>query len=174
MPERFASLFRRQLEALTRAWAEAVYADRRTDLPHLLSFRELIEPLPEILDELAVLLDGRADGVEVEEAARRLRRFAQTRFQQGVLIDEVARELMHLRDALNEWLWGEAAGVVGGDIGGLRDALRITNCFFDELLAQAILVYAVSLRPVVRTRASVWPPPRRSLSRRSAERDEEG
>jgi hypothetical protein len=28
-------------------------------------------------------------------------------------------------------------------------------------LAEAILVYASSLRPVVPTRGSVWPPPRR-------------
>ncbi len=44
----------------------------------------------------------------------------------------------------------------------MRDALRaLTANFFDELIAQAILVYAASLRPVVPTRASVWPPPRR-------------
>jgi hypothetical protein len=43
----------------------------------------------------------------------------------------------------------------------MRDALRLTTEFFDELIAQAILVYAASLRPIVPTRTSVWPPPPR-------------
>ncbi len=68
---------------------------------------------------------------------------------------------MLLRDTLNEFLWQEAAGVFDGDAWRLRETLRRVNVFFDELVAEAILVYAVSLRPVVNTRGSVWPPPRR-------------
>ena len=80
MPRRFSSLFRQHLDPFTRAWADLVYDDRRTDLATLLTFRELVEHVPDLLD---------------------------------------------------------------------------------ELLAEAILVYASSLRPVVPTRGSVWPPPRR-------------
>jgi hypothetical protein len=97
---------------------------------------------------------------EICEGARRLRGHAQTRFQQGVLVDEVARELMLLRDTLCEFLWQEVAGGAGADAGLLHDALRRSCLFFDELIAQAVLVYAVSLRPVIPTRGSVWPPPR--------------
>ena len=43
----------------------------------------------------------------------------------------------------------------------LRDALRSAELFFDELVTEAILVYTSSLRPVVPTRGSVWPPPHR-------------
>ncbi|HST53533.1 MAG TPA: RsbRD N-terminal domain-containing protein [Pyrinomonadaceae bacterium] len=161
MPRRFSTLFRQNLDPFTHAWVDEVYADRRTDLSTLLSFRELIEHVPECLDELAFLLDERADEREVLEAARCLRTYAQSRFQRGVLIDEVARELMLLHDALSEFLWQEAPGVVGGDTRELHDALRRTRLFFDEMIAQAILVYAASLRPVVPTRGSVWPPGRR-------------
>jgi len=161
MPRRFSTLFRQHLDPFTRVWVDEVYADRRTDLATLLSFRELVEHVPDILDELAHLLDERASVEEIAEAARRLRVFAQTRFQQRVLIDEVARELMLLHDALSEFLWQEASSVVDGSTPELHDALRRTQLFFDELIAQAILVYAASLRPVVPTRASVWPPPRR-------------
>jgi hypothetical protein len=161
MPRRFSSLFRQSLDRLTRAWVDEVYADRRTDLATLLTFRELVEHVPELFDELAYLLDERADEDEICEGAQRLRGYAQTRFQQGALIDEVARELMLLRDTSCEFLWREVP--VGTDEGasGLHDALRRAWLFFDELIAQAILVYAVSLRPVVPTRGSVWPPPRR-------------
>jgi hypothetical protein len=104
MPLRFSTLFRQHLDPFTRAWVDEVYADRRTDLATLLTFRELIEHVPEILEELARLLDKRASDEEVGDAARRLRGVAQARFQQGVLVDEVARELMLLRDALCEFL----------------------------------------------------------------------
>lgn len=160
MPRRFLPLVRSHLEQLTRVWADAVYADRRTDLASILSFRELVEHVPEITEELAGLLDSGAGGREVEEGARRCRGLAQTRFQQGVLIDEVARELMLLRNTLSEFLWQQAPGLALTEPREMRDAQRLTADFFDELIAQAILVYAASLRPVVPTRGSVWPPRR--------------
>ena len=161
MPRRFSSLFRQRLDGLTRAWVDDVYADRRTDLATLLTFRELVTHVPDLLEELAYLLDERADEEEICEGARRLRGYAQTRYQQGVLIDEVARELMLLRDTLCEFLWQQASVGAEPDGAGLHDALRRSWLFFDELIAQAILVYAASLRPVIPTRGSVWPPPRR-------------
>lgn len=161
MPRRFSSLFRQHLDPFTRAWADLVYDERRTDLATLLTFRELVEHVPEVLDELGRLLDDRATPEEVCEGARSLRGYARVRFQQGVLIDEVARELMLLRSTLNEFLWQEVRGFDDVDSRVLRDALRRAELFFDELVAEAILVYASSLRPVVPTRGSVWPPPRR-------------
>ena len=161
MPRRFTSLFRHHLDHFTRAWADRVYDERRTDLPTLLTFRELVEHVPELLEELGRLLDDLAEPEEICEGARSLRGHARVRFQQGVLIDEVARELMLLRGTLNEFLWREARGFAEGDARVLRDALRRAELFFDELVAEAILVYASSLRPVVPTRGSVWPPPRR-------------
>jgi hypothetical protein len=158
---RFSSLFRQHLDQFARAWVDDIYAERRTDLATILSAREMVEHLPELFDELGYLLDERAGADEIAQAAPRLRGLAQTRFQQGVLIDEVARELMLLRNALCEFLWEEGPFVVEGDVRELRAALRRTRLFCDELIAQAILIYAASLRPVVPTRGSVWPPPRR-------------
>jgi hypothetical protein len=161
MPRRFLPIFRKHLDPLTRVWVDAVYAERRTDLASILSFRELVEHIPDITEELARLLDAGASDSEVEEGACRLRVLAQARFQQGVLIDEVARELMLLRKTLSEFLWQQAPELALTEPRDMRDALRLTAEFFDEMIAQAILVYAASLRPVVPTRTSVWPPPRR-------------
>ena len=161
MPGRFSPLFREHTDAVTRAWADAVYADRRTDLPVLLSYRELVEHLPDLLTELARVLDEDATYDEILEATRGLRFHAQVRFQQGCLVDEVARELFLLRDALNDFLWREGFEAAGSDVRQLREALRRTNVFVDELLSQAVLIYAASLRPNVPTRTSTWPPPRR-------------
>lgn len=161
MPERFTILFREHLDDMTRAWVDEIYIDRRTHLPLILSYRELIEFLPEFFDELAPLLDADAAYAEISEAASRLRIHAQVRFQQRCLIDEVARELMILRKVLIDFLWREGSGATDGNIWELREALRRANIFIDELINQAILIYSASLRPNVPTRTSTWPPPRR-------------
>jgi hypothetical protein len=160
MPRRFSSLFRQHLDPFTREWADRIYDDRRTDLATLLTFRELVGHVPEVLEELGRLLDEHADPSELCEGARRLRGYPRVRFHQGALIDEVARELMLLRSTLWEFLRQEARGAADEDARVLSDALRRVEIFFDELVTEAILVYASSLRPVVPTRGSVWPPPR--------------
>lgn len=161
MPRRFTPLFRDNEDALVREWADAVYEERRTDLPSLLSYRQLVDSLPEALEELARVLDDGADGREIEVAVRSLRVHAQVRFQQGCLVDEVARELMILRGVITDFLWREGVSATEGEIRELRDALRRADLFIDELIAQAIIIYAASLRPPVRTRTPQWPPPRR-------------
>jgi len=161
MPSVYGPLFRQRLDSITRAWVDEIYAERRADLPNLLSFRELVAFVPEICDELARLLDTEAAEGEIVAAARAARAHAQTRFQQGVLIDEVARELTLLREVLNEFLWQQGPAEAEVGLRELSAALRRTNRFLDELITQAVLIYAASLRPCVPTRDAVWPPPRR-------------
>jgi hypothetical protein len=78
-----------------------------------------------------------------------------------VLLDEVARELTLLREVINEFLWQEGPAEAVGGLRELAAALRCANRFLDELISQAVLIYAASLRPRVPTRDAVWPPPRR-------------
>ena len=161
MPEYFTKLIRQYEEAIIRAWVEEMYADRRTQLPNLLSYGQLIDHFPELLEELARILDAGAGDAEIIETTRRLRSHAQVRFHQGGLIDEVARELMIFRRVFNDFLWRDGFGATEGELWELRDALRRSDRLIDELLAQTVVIYAVSLRPPVETRTSVWPPPRR-------------
>jgi hypothetical protein len=161
MPFLYGPLFRQRLDSITRAWVDEVYAERRTDLANLLSFRELVAFVPEVCDELARLLDAEASEGEIVAAARAARAHAQTRFHQGVLLDEVARELFLLREVLNEFLWQEGTAAAEGGLRELPAALRRANRFLDELVTQAVLVYAASLRPRVPMRDAVWPPPPR-------------
>ena len=161
MPEQFVTLIRQYEEAITRALVDELYRDRRTELPARLSYAQLVNHLPELLEELGHMLDASASDVETAEATRHLRVHAQVRFHQGVLIDEMARELMILRRVLEDFLWREGTSAVAGNLRVLRDALRRANRFMDEMLTQSLVIYAASLRPPVETRASVWPPPRR-------------
>jgi hypothetical protein len=161
MLQKFISLIRRNEDSVIRAWVDEMYAERRTELSALLSYGQLVDHLPDALEELAIILDRAATDIEIVEAARRLRSHPQVRFHQGALIDEVARELMLFRKVVNELLWRECVCATQGDLWELRDALGRADRFVDELIAQVVVVYAASLRPSVETRASVWPPPRR-------------
>ena len=161
MPERFETLIAEHEDSITRAWADRIYADPRTGLSTVLSYEQLVDPLPDLLTEMARALDLVASEQELAEMARRLRAYAQVRFYQGVLIDEVARELMIFRQVFEDFLWREARPATSEDLRRLRSALRRANGFVDEMLVQAVLIYAVSLRPPVETRGSVWPPPLR-------------
>ncbi|MBV9959819.1 MAG: RsbRD N-terminal domain-containing protein [Acidobacteria bacterium] len=161
MPDTYISLFREHQETIIRRWIDEVYRERRTELPETLSFGQLVDHYPEMLDELARLLDERASRSEIIETARRRREHAHVRFQRGVLIDEVARELMLFRRTINDFLWREGLSAALGDLRELRDALQRADQFVDEMITQAVVVYAASWRPPVETRTSVWPPPRR-------------
>lgn len=161
MPERFATLLRECEGVIIRAWVEELYAERRTELPVRLAYGQLVGHFPELLEELARLLESAATDAETIEATRRLRAYPQVRFYQGLLLDEVARELMLFRHVINDFLWREGLSVRQGSLSELGDALRRANLFADEMIAQAIVIYAASLRPPVETRTSVWPPPRR-------------
>lgn len=161
MSENFSALIRQFEDAIILAWVEELYADRRTELPALLSYGQLVNHMPDLLEELAHVLDTLAGNGEITEAAKRLRTHAQVRFQQGALIDEVARELMLFRKVFDDFLWREGMGATGRDLWRLRVALRLAGRFVDEVIVQSLVVYATSLRPPVETRTSIWPPQRR-------------
>ncbi|HEY0003312.1 MAG TPA: RsbRD N-terminal domain-containing protein, partial [Pyrinomonadaceae bacterium] len=77
MPEHFSTLIRQFEDAIILAWVEELYADRRTELPKLLSYGQLVNHMPDLLAELAHVLDGLASDEEIMEAAKRLRSHAQ-------------------------------------------------------------------------------------------------
>ena len=156
----FSLLIRGHEDEIIHEWVDELYRERRVDLPSLLSYSQLVEYIPEVLTETGRLLDEMATEREIIETARRLRAYAQVRFQQRALIDEVARELTILRRILNDFFWREQFKGMEGDLRELREAQQRTGHLMDEMVIQAILVFAASWRPPALTRESVWPPPR--------------
>lgn len=161
MPADFANLFHSHQDAIIRRMVDEIYRDRRTELPERLPVGQLVEHYPDMLDELGLLLDARASDAEIADSVRDRRIFAQTRFHAGILIDEVARELMLIRKTLNEFLWRDEVFVAQESGWELREALERVNRFVDEMVVETVIVYAASWRPPVETRTSIWPPPRR-------------
>lgn len=158
MTQKLFYLLSRYADEIIQAWVEEVYADRRMELARRLTFEQLVDHLPDTLDEIAFIADTAASEDEIAEAARRLRHHPQVRFQQNCLIDEVARELTILRRIINEILWRESFET--SDERDFNGAMRRANTLIDELILQVIVVYAANFRPPVTTRSSVWPPPR--------------
>ena len=161
MPENYAKLIRANQIAIVRAWVDEMYSERRTELTDRLSYEQLVDHLPDVLEEIIYVLEASATDDEIIEASRRLRSHAHVRFRQGILLDEMARELMIFRKVFEDFLWREAFIFTEESLWELRGTLRRTGRFMDELLVQALVIYATSMRPPVETRASVWPPPRR-------------
>jgi hypothetical protein len=164
MVKRFAILIERHQDEIVRALVERIYSDKRTHLAENLSFEQLVDPIPELLDEIARVLDGAGSDEEIFEAARQLRSLPQIRFRQGVLIDEVAWELIGFRKEFNGFLVRESRNASDGCAWDLLEALWRSDAFIDEMLCQAVVVHASSLRPPVETRTLIWPPPRRRRS----------
>ncbi|HKC65762.1 MAG TPA: RsbRD N-terminal domain-containing protein, partial [Pyrinomonadaceae bacterium] len=116
MPQKFTTLIRQNEDSIIRAWVDEMYAERRTELTSLLSYEQLVDHLPDTLEELSRLLDCGASDSEIQEAIRRLRSHPQVRFHQGALMDEVARELMVFRKVFNDFLWREGRNATEGDL----------------------------------------------------------
>jgi hypothetical protein len=70
MAERFETLIRKHEDAIVRAWADRIYADPRIGLATLLSYEQLVDHLPDMLTELASLIDHAADEREILETVR--------------------------------------------------------------------------------------------------------
>jgi hypothetical protein len=158
-----AAVIRRREDLIVRRWVDAIYSDARTELPGVLSFEQLVGPVQEMLDFLFRQFEGLLDEENIADDVRQLRAYAQVRFYQGVLIDEVARELMIFRRILSEVLWKEAAINTPEGYRVLKWALGQLNTFTDEMVIQTLVIYAANLRPPVETRTAIWPPPRRRI-----------
>lgn len=163
MIRQLAAVIRRREDLIVRRWVDAIYSDARTELPGVLSFEQLVGPVQEMLDFLCRQFKGLLDEENIADDVRQLRAYAQVRFYQGVLIDEVARELMIFRKILNEVLWKEAAINTPEGLRTLKWTLGQLNTFIDEMVIQTLVIYAANLRPPVETRTSVWPTPRRRV-----------
>jgi PAS domain S-box-containing protein len=82
-------------ETIVAMWRETILRDEDVPGADDLSYHELRDHIPEILDRLTERLRGRPEEAEAEG-----RTHGQLRFRQGYDIAEVVRELGHLRRAL--------------------------------------------------------------------------
>lgn len=100
----FANFIRAERDHLTRQWMHAVSIDPDLVEADQLTYQQLTEHLPEILDEVCVALDAE-DLERVETSIERdAKRHGKVRWRQGYRIEELVRELDLFQQVLVEAL----------------------------------------------------------------------
>ncbi|KND54745.1 Signal transduction histidine kinase [Candidatus Paraburkholderia kirkii] len=91
---------REQQQALTERWMKLVFGDEEVEHSDQLTYRQLADHLPDIFDEICIVLESH--NVRNQEGAieRNARQHGQWRWKQGYRIDELVRELDLFRQVL--------------------------------------------------------------------------
>ncbi|WP_233805995.1 sensor histidine kinase [Paraburkholderia sp. HP33-1] len=102
--QNFAHFIRAERDRLTRQWMHAVSIDPDLVEADQLTYQQLADHLPEILDEVCVALD--ADDLERVETSieREAKKHGKVRWRQGYRIEELVRELDLFQQVLVEAL----------------------------------------------------------------------
>ncbi len=96
----FVATIRREQVGLTERWMKAVFGDADLDESDKLTYEQLADNLPNILDEICVALENE-DLNQVEPAIERnARMHGRLRWRQGYRLDELVRELELFRQML--------------------------------------------------------------------------
>jgi signal transduction histidine kinase len=141
----FAAYLCRERDQLTENWMKAVSADADLADVDKLTHEQLVDHLPNILDELCKALDGQ-DRERVESAIERdARRHGLVRWQQGYRIEELVREL----DLFHQVLVDALDQFVDANEGFIRRYERRARQLITEALG---FVTLTSIREVVRER----------------------
>ncbi|MDQ3806272.1 MAG: RsbRD N-terminal domain-containing protein [Acidobacteriota bacterium] len=100
MSDELSRLLRNGHEIIVRDWAEKVSADRRVNSADRLSYLQLVDHIPQIVEELRrALTEEPPEGRMLRQGAEHGRQ----RWKQGYELKEVVRELTLLRATLLEF-----------------------------------------------------------------------
>jgi RsbT co-antagonist protein rsbRD N-terminal domain len=141
-------------DTILRTWAEKVTADRRVRTDARLTYLQLLDHVPDIVEELrAALASGeRPDGQFLEEASKHGR----TRWQQGYELKEVVRELTLLRAVVVEFIEAYRGALTTPPPELARSYNRIAG-FMDEEIYRTVEAYLDAHRDAI-------PPPGMSVN----------
>ncbi len=138
MPEEISRLLKNGQETIVRDWTEKVAADRRINSDARLSYVQLIDHVPQIVEELQRALSS-SDGEPrtLEEGKEHGRQ----RWQQGYELKEVVRELTLLRATLVEFLEKYRAALPSQKPELLTRCYHRINGFMDEEIYKTVEAY---------------------------------
>lgn len=129
-------------EQILKSWIAAV--DRNPDISTSdnLTYTQLLDHLPELCTELAVLLK-RPDAQEIKREARQdARAHGWKRWRQGYKLQELIREICLIRrNFIDTWLKAFAAVEKRFDLDAQNAARRIVESFFDNVVLEATVQF---------------------------------
>jgi hypothetical protein len=126
-------------ETIVRAWTQKVASDKRVQSDAQLNYIQLIDHVPQIIEELrqAMARDAQID----TGSLRKGREHGRLRWQQGYELKEVVRELMLLRTTLMEFIETSSGALSVATAEQLSPTYRKLNGFIDEELYKTVEAY---------------------------------
>lgn len=124
-------------EQIVRSWSEKVMSDRRVQTDAQLSYVQLIDHIPQIIEELKYAMAAQPS----EESLTEARLHGRQRWREGYQLKEVIRELILLRATLLEFLETYRGAMRQHNLDQLTRAYRQINGFMDEELYKTVEAY---------------------------------
>jgi hypothetical protein len=137
MTEEISRLLSSGSEQIVRTWSEKVMSDRRVQSDSQLSYIQLIDHIPQIIEELKYAMANNRP----EESLTVANHHGRQRWRQGYELKEVIRELILLRATLLEFLETYRGAMRQHNLDQLTRAYRQINGFMDEELYKTVEAY---------------------------------
>jgi RsbT co-antagonist protein rsbRD N-terminal domain len=136
--EEISRLLKNGQETIVREWTEKVATDRRINSDARLSYIQLIDHIPDIVEELQdALTSGQPNGRMLEEG----RNHGRQRWRQGYELKEVVRELTLLRATLIEFLERYRGALPARSPEDVTRSLNRINLFLDDEIYRTVEAY---------------------------------
>jgi hypothetical protein len=138
MSDDIRRLIKNGQETIVRTWTEKVTADRRVTSDQQLSYLQLVDHIPQIVEELHDALgDGHAEAGALYEG----REHGRQRWRQGYELKEVVRELTLLRVTLVEFIELYRGALPARAPEELTRSFHRINIFMDDEIYRTVEAY---------------------------------
>ena len=138
MTDEIRRLLKNGQETIVRTWTEKVTADRRVTSDERLSYLQLVDHIPQIVEELHdALAKGHGDPATLIEG----REHGRQRWRQGYELKEVVRELTLLRATLFEFIEHYRGALPPRPPEELTRSFHRINVFMDDEIYRTVEAY---------------------------------
>jgi signal transduction histidine kinase len=129
-------------EEVLRSWIAMVDRDPTISASNNLTYTQLLDHLPELCSELAVLLKQPEARDTKREAKRDAQVHGSKRWRQGYELDELIREICLVRrDFIDTWFPRFSDESARFDIDAQNGARRVVESFFDNVIIEATVQF---------------------------------
>lgn len=144
MAEEISRLLKNGSETIVQKWTEKVTTDHRVKSDAGLSYVQLVDHVPQIVEELGVALatDGAAMG---EKMLQEGSEHGRQRWHQGYELKEVVRELTLLRATLFEFIETYRGALSMRSADQISHSFRRISGFMDEEIYKTVEAYLDAL-----------------------------
>src|SRR4051812_46385677 len=137
MAEELGRLLKHGSETIVRTWTEKVLSDKRVCSDSQLTYAQLLDHIPQIVEELGRALADEQDAKSLKEGQQHGRQ----RWRQGYDLKEVVRELTLLRATVMEFISSYSGAMRPQSAQQLSSSFYRINNFMDEELYKTIEAY---------------------------------